>query len=230
MVKFFKSLVFVACGLFSATAAHADPVLVYTFETTSISCDPNGYAPNCATLPFQQEQLDDMYIGLAPSALSNGSATLNYSFFGGFGPATVNTGVKLMGIYLYNTGSYTRVHPDGFVISPYDQANHLLTEISLTVGQYLTGSLYVNNSESDIEMSSPLGGTEWQGRFRSDALGGTTIFFSGNWRFSGVVPEPGTLALLMSALAGVALASNRRFPRVRMARNTQGRTNGSTWT
>lgn len=231
MVKFINSLVFVACGWFSASAAHADAVLLYTFETTSIGCNSPFGNLICNDLSQERESLDTMYIGVSPAALSNGSATLKYAFLGGApSTPTVNQGIDLIGIYLYNYPSLFDIAPPaGYVFSPQEYQFLVTADFELVVGQYLTGSFDVLTYQSQLKMSTVAEGTEWSGSYNSDALN-QVINVTGNWRLRGAVPEPGTLALLMAALAGVALASNRRFPRERMARNTRGRANGSTWT
>lgn len=210
MSSTFKALVFVVCGWCLGTTAQADPILLYTFKTTSILCDPLSQRPICTSqgLALEQQSLDDMYIGLSPSALSNGSATLKIQNEGpGSSVPTVNIGVEQMSIYLYLYGPNTIVLPDGAEMPL--PGGRLVKTLSVAVGQYLTGAIKVNNTASDITMSTLPGETEWHGRYNSDALN-QNISFTGNWLFSRVVPEPGTLALLMVALAVAVSVSRRR--------------------
>lgn len=209
MAKIFNALVFVACAWVSATPAHAT-ALLYTFQTTSIACEVN-IDRLCNDLSQERAGLDGMSIALAPSALSNGSAMLKFQHdSGGFSQPAVNDGVSQMSLYMYIGGYLTTVPPQGFIFSPFLFQNFELVEIDIALGQFLTGSMYANNGSSDISMSTLQGQNEWSGRIRSDALSSLTIGFTGNWRFSGVVPEPGTLALLMTGLALAAALTRRR--------------------
>lgn len=218
MIRLIKALVLAVLFGGASVAAWAHPTLVYKFQTTSIGCENPAAGGICDT-PFYYERgkLDGMYIGLTETVLGNGTARIEYEFRGGgFSDPAVNQGFDFLQLHLYQSGSYTRTPSNGFVFSPYVEPSTFFTEIILSVGDYLTGSLRISDYQSELAMQSS-GGTEWAGWFNSDALN-QRVLITGNWMYSHRVPEPGTAALILMAIGGVALVSRRRgAPRTALA-------------
>lgn len=206
MRSLLKTLVLVGMAVFTSKAAIAAPTLLYEFRLTSYECTYNFPVTPCGRTSFQQA-LEDMTIGLSPTALANGKASLSVSNTERTPTSVLGEGIDSAVLALFLPGPIempsigeTLTRQDGFLIA----------DMNLLVGQYLSGSISVNDSGSDIFMSSS-GSTpfEWKGVARSD-FQSPQISYTGYWQFSRVVPEPGTLALLAAAFSGVALVSMRR--------------------
>ncbi len=203
MRSILRTIVVAGMAVFMSKAALAAPSLVYEFTLTSFTCATPG---RCGGNNFQQA-LDDMTIGLSPSALASGSA--NLSIFNSGVPFSIveGEGINSAVLALFIQGPYEMPNIGETLSS---QVGYLVADMNLQVGQYLSGSIRLIDTLSDIFMYS--GGSspyEWTGEARSDA-GSPEISYTGYWQFSRVVPEPGTLALLAAAFSGVALVSMRR--------------------
>jgi hypothetical protein len=207
MRSLLKTLVLIGMAVFTSKAAIAAPTLLYEFRLTSYECTIYGSVDPCKTTSFQQA-LEDMTIGLSPSALANGKASLSVRKTDRYAQTVIGEGIDSAVLALYFQGLYELPNIGESLTSP---GEYLDAFMNLQVGQYLTGSISVNDSGSDIFMSSSGSATpyEWRGQGRSDYQS-PQISYTGYWQFSRVVPEPGTLALLAAALSGVALVSVRR--------------------
>jgi hypothetical protein len=160
-----------------------------------------------------------MTIGLEPSALAQGSASLSILQPMGVPVEISNDGVASASLSLYPAQpAGIALDASGYPVSstqaPFD------LDMDLTVGSVLTGLIYVNNGSSELVLGmspqalvwlqdpsllfSPASATEWTGFVRSDALGNGLLFFTGEWRYVRVVPEPGTAVLMLLAFAGMA--------------------------
>lgn len=201
MRSLLKTLVLVGMAVFTSRAAIGAPTLLYEFTLSSYTC-----AERCGDRNFQQA-LEDMTIGLSPSALVNGRASLTVNNTDRTPTSVLGEGIDSAVLALFIQGPYempnigeTLTRQDGFLVA----------DMNLLVGQYLSGSIRLNDEFSDIFMStSGSNPYEWTGDARSD-LGSPQISYTGYWQFSRVVPEPGTLALLAAAFSGAALVSMRR--------------------
>lgn len=203
MRSILRTLVFVGMAVLTSKAAIGAPVLLYEFTLTSYTCATPG---RCGGGNFQQA-LEDMTIGLSPSALANGEASLSVYKTDRTATTVLGEGIDSALLALFYQGPY-KMPSIGETLT--SQNGYLVAYMNLLVGQYLSGSMSVNDSGSDIFMSTS-GSTpfEWIGQARSD-FGSPQISYTGYWQFSRVVPEPGTLALLATAFSGVALVSMRR--------------------
>ncbi|MDD2713297.1 MAG: PEP-CTERM sorting domain-containing protein [Simplicispira sp.] len=224
MCKLFQTLVLLVCGALFSGAALATPTLLYEFKVNRATC----FAPH-HTCDYRYSGSSGMTIGLAPAALAEGQAELrifNWAneeltefYNNGFMSINLNSYKGIDTIYLdinkYKPGIY-----------PPDTLN---VQVHLEVDRFLKGSIYLNDSNSEVIMGTskgfpaywaeawqlpalldPASMNEWTGLIRSDALE-YVVPFTGEWKFVGVVPEPGTLALLLSAMAATAWVFRRRI-------------------
>lgn len=215
-------------GVLASSAGWASPVLLYQFTTLSYS---TNCSPGCS--PYGDDyrsSLNQMFIGLEPNALSTGSASLSIQQSVGAPVEIQNDGVASASLALY-PGVPRPIALDGSGYPVNNEFSYFDLEMLLSVGSRLTGLVYVNDGSSELALAMSPGAlagledpalllpttsaTEWTGFVRSDALNTGRLFFTGEWRFVRVVPEPGTLALLLAACVGLALvrrtqAKNRR--------------------
>jgi len=207
-------------SVLAAPNALASVVHLYQFEVTQSTC-VSAYSPGTCAISYDQG-LNQMTIGVELTAVESGSASLSIDHYGAYSPATVvNDGIASFRPNLYWATQTVSLDPAAYFLSWYFR-----TELSLSVAQYLSGGIYVNDGSSELVMSTsrsalsaylgdisklyepdPL---EWTGFVRSDALGSFILPFTGQWRFVGAVPEPGTWALLLSAALALAWVARRQ--------------------
>lgn len=207
-------------SVLAAPNALASVVHLYQFEVTQSTC-VSAYSPGTCAISYDQG-LNQMTLGLELNAVESGSASLSIDHDGAYSPATVvNDGIASFRPNLYWATQTVSLDPAAYFLSWYFR-----TELSLSVAQYLSGGIYVNDGSSELVMStsrsalsSYLGDIsqlyepdplEWTGFVRSDALGSFILPFTGQWRFVGAVPEPGTWALLLSAALALAWVGRRQ--------------------
>ena len=207
-------------SVLAAPNALASVVHLYQFEVTQSTC-VSAYSPGTCAISYDQG-LNQMTIGVELAAVQSGSASLSIDHYGAYSPTTlVNDGISSFRPNLYWATQTVSLDPAAYFLSWYFR-----TELSLSVAQYLSGGIYVNDGSSELVMSTsrsalsaylgdisklyepdPL---EWTGFVRSDALGSFILPFTGQWRFVGAVPEPGTWALLLSAALALAWVARRQ--------------------
>lgn len=207
-------------SVLAAPNALASVVHLYQFEVTQSTC-VSAYSPGTCAISYDQG-LNQMTIGVELTAVESGSASLSIDHYGAYSPTTlVNDGISSFRPNLYWATQTVSLDPAAYFLSWYFR-----TELSLSVAQYLSGGIYVNDGSSELVMSTsrsalsaylgdisklyepdPL---EWTGFVRSDALGSFILPFTGQWRFVGAVPEPGTWALLLSAALALAWVARRQ--------------------
>lgn len=225
MRKIFHTVVCILLGMLFSGAALATPTLLYEFKLHRMTCvDEDGV---CGV---RYDALHGMRIGLEPVALAEGQAELRIFSDWLEGPQEfLNDGFSSIALALYPSSVRAislDIH-DYFPTYPFFYRFDL--QVQLAVDQFLTGSLYANDAESELVLGSaksfsddlaeswlqpllldPENANEWTGFIRSDVLGTKILPFTGEWKFVGVVPEPGTLALLLAALAATAGVGRRR--------------------
>lgn len=207
-------------SVLAAPNALASVVHLYQFEVTQSTC-VSANSPGTCAISYDQG-LNQMTIGVELAAVQSGSASLSIDHYGAYSPTTlVNDGISSFRPHLYWATQTVSLDPAAYFLSWYFR-----TELSLSVAQYLSGGIYVNDGSSELVMSTsrsalsaylgdisklyepdPL---EWTGFVRSDALGSFILPFTGQWRFVGAVPEPGTWALLLSAALALAWVARRQ--------------------
>lgn len=221
MRTFFKALIFIAGGALFSVAASAAPTLLYQFQLNQIGC-----VSACpGTIAY--DELNDMTLGLTSTAVAEGGAglTIRSDFFDGLAEFS-NSGFSSLSLALF-PGAVSTVSLDP---NSYSSGGPGLTlQFNLTVNSPLAGSLYVNDTSSEIVMGTskdfavawlgnqlgsgdlfdPASG-EWTGFIRSDALASFILPFRGEWRFIAEVPEPGTSSLVLVALAATLWSVRRR--------------------
>lgn len=207
-------------SVLAAPNAVASVVHLYQFEVTQSTCVSAYSAQTCS---FNNDaNLSQMSIGLEVLGLQDGKASLSITHDGAYGPTTlVNDGIASFKRTFYASASPLSLNPDDYFSSWYFRA-----ELALSVAQYLSGGIYVNDGSSELVMSTsrsalsaylgdisklyePIDPWQWTGFVRSDALGSFILPFTGQWRFVGAVPEPGTWALLLSAALALAWVGRR---------------------
>ncbi|ART54803.1 hypothetical protein CBP36_12170 [Acidovorax carolinensis] len=232
MRKIFQTFVLIVYGALFSGAALATPTLLYEFKLNRLTCvDVLGDG----TCGFRYDFLNDMTIGLDPVALAEGQAALRINSDGVNGLREfINDGFSSIALALYSSparaisldvNDYTPILVPTF---PFAIGRNLDLQVNLAVDRFLKGSLYVNDTSSEIVMGTlknfaasrvwpptvqlfdPASENEWTGFIRSDALNSYILPFTGEWKFVGVVPEPGTLALLFAAMAATAWVLRRR--------------------
>lgn len=214
---------FFFCGFLLPSLVNASPTLLYQFHISQQTCFSEYSACN-----QRYDALGDMTIGLTPDALVDGQAGLRIRSYPRDGAREfVNDEFSSISLALF----------PGFVRSVSLEVDDYLSNfmnldlrVNLEVGRFLRGSLYVNDTSSEIVMSTikaytvglagpesrqdaiynPGNENEWTGFIRSDALSSGILPFTGVWRFVGVVPEPGTLLLLLTAAAAMGGVAARR--------------------
>lgn len=223
MRKIISTLAFAFCGLLVPSVALASPTLLYQFELTRQTCFSEYYG--CEQ---RYDALGDMTIGLTPRALADGQAGLRIRSYPRDGASEfVNDEFSSISLALFP--GYVR--PVTLEVDDYlSNFVNLDLRVSLEVGRFLQGALYVNDTSSEIVMSTikafavglagpesrqdaiynPANEYEWTGFIRSDAISSAILPFTGVWRFVGVVPEPGTLLLLLPAVAAMGGVFARR--------------------
>ena len=232
MSKFISSLVFVVCGFCAATSAWASPTLLYEFQLRQMRCVTIDSGADCGE--GQPSRLQGLTIGLDAASVSGGTASLSIkSEPFGLGPWVNNGFVSLrLGDYASpGTGGSQPLDPSAY-FSEETGGRKFQLDAELSVAEWLSGSLYTNNDTSELVMSTDKafvlgrandpyslavfdtsGPREWTGFSRSDEHITSIYVFSGEWRLVEEVPEPGTFALLVAALAGVLVAVKRRTTR-----------------
>jgi PEP-CTERM motif len=223
MRNLFLALACFAAGALLSGAALAAPSLLYQFELTRLSCFSQH-----ATCDVRYDALNNMSIGLASAASLDGQADLliQSGVFQGSQPF-FNDGFASIGLALY-PGPVRTIALDPAAYQGFGPSLDL--RVGLDVSDFLQGALYANDTASEIvmgtskafaaswlgplvspdELFDPLDAHEWTGFVRSDALASNILLFTGEWQRVADVPEPGTLALLLTAMASAAWASRRR--------------------
>lgn len=223
MRNIISSLALIVCGLLIPSLVTASPTLLYQFQLTRQTCFTE-YS-SCAQ---RYDALGDMTIGLTPDALVEGQAGLRIRSYPREGASEfLNDEFSSIALAFYP--GYVR--PVSLEVDEYlSNFMNLDLQVSLEVGRFLQGALYVNDTSSEIVMSTikaftvgragpesrqdaiynPANENEWTGFIRSDAISSAILPFTGVWRFVGVVPEPGTLLLLLTAFAAMGGVAARR--------------------
>lgn len=216
LVAFWAALL----SVLAAPNALASVVHLYQFEVTQSTC-VSAYSPGTCAISYDQG-LNQMTLGVELTAVESGSASLSIDHYGAYSPTTlVNGGIASFRPNLYWATQTVSLDPAAYFLSWYFR-----TELALSVSQYLSGGIYVNDGSSELVMSTdrqslsaylgdisklyePIDPWQWTGFVRSDALGSFILPFTGQWRFVGAVPEPGTWALLLSAALALACVGRR---------------------
>lgn len=225
MRKIFQTALFIFLGALFSGAALATPTLLYEFKLNRLTCVYEGGVCNT-----QYDALNGMGIGLEPAALAEGQAALRiFSEWEEGAREFLNDGFSSIALALHPS-SVRAISLDINDYPPtYPYFHRFDLQVQLAVDRFLKGSIYVNDAESELVMGSaksfsddlaqswlqpllldPENENEWTGFIRSDALNTQILPFTGEWKFVGVVPEPGTLVLVLAALAGAAGVWRRR--------------------
>ncbi len=222
MRKFFLAVASIFVGTLFSGAALAAPTLLYEFELTRLTC-----FSQYGTCGDRYDTLNTMSIGLASSTLLDGQADLLIQTGVFQGPQPVlNGGIASIDLAFY-PGPVRTVALDPAAYPAFGPSFDL--RVDLEVSEFLQGTLYANDTASEIvmgtskafaaswlgplvspdELFDPLNAYEWTGFIRSDALASNLLLFTGEWRRVGEVPEPGTLALLLAAMACITWVLQR---------------------
>lgn len=210
-----KCLVFMLAAWVVSTTASAGPTLVYMFNVTAYECiEPGSPLPNsqCQDPPPNYSHLNSMAIGIDSSVLPNGARLVvdhhdhNY-------PAIYldNDGIRFLALAGGVTGGTRQalLSAEEYAIAYY--LFQLTAEFSPNGG----GSIDLLTEELELEMGDTgvldsFGKIEWTGILKGDQNFEYYQSFKGHWNLVGVVSEPGTLALVVLALAGFAVTARRR--------------------
>ena len=181
-------------ALLIAGSVQAAPSFRYGFATDSVAC---GYAPEVA-------------VDCSPFVSTLAKGFLNASTL----VVTLETFVNDSATYHYLYSGYDNQYEyqnDGFVSVSGDWTCGFYCRIDSSLGEiaaFLSGSLDVVTVYDDVHMSG--GGDDWSGWLRTDAIMiEPTIWFTGQWRLTQVVPEPGSGAVaLLAALLIVCFTAS----------------------
>lgn len=206
MPQWLAALFFLA---FITPQASAAPTFLYGFSITSFSCDnhPDIFCPDGAasdTVPSWSGPLGALKVGLNAQAMASRSASLLIDGLGISGSIT-NQGFHSFDPARWNSERGWLDLSENALTGPPE--SHYSLDATFYLSPYLTGSLYINNSRDELIMSAS-GSRAWTGFIRSDELGmsSSVLDFTGEWKFLGIIPEPGTVLLLMgAALAAAAM-------------------------
>lgn len=231
MRRIIVSLILFLGTVFVASTVSASPKLQYKFSTLSYgtNCGTNGSLPCAQDYSGYRSSLDAMSVTLEQIALSNGTASLSIQQNGIYSPANiVNDGIASLALALYP------LPPTSIALS---EAAYLVNGgfyyfnlgMQVNVGTKLTGLIHINDGNSEIgfgmnpsslaNLIDPtlllptIASSDWTGFIRSDALVSDVLFFTGEWRFAGVVSEPETIYLMLFAVAGMLLNVGKKSKR-----------------
>jgi hypothetical protein len=234
MCRIFNILVLIFFMATTSSTATASPKLLYQFQSINIECYaasetegicPEGGGGYAATL-------NEMYLVFHPNALRNGYAKIYYdTLTDGSGYYFENDGnIFDFGVGVYSPERSIPLDPDYYDTLANPGPNVLIVA-DLSLGSYLNGSIILLDGSSEMvlhtgrlssvwflsEGSVPSRiflqtnfSNEWGGVIRSDGLADRILGFTGVWRFSRVVPEPGTIPLMVVGLAAIALFIRRQ--------------------
>lgn len=198
MHSFFKTVV-VASVLLLPQWVLAGPILFYEFQigSFSLAC-PSSSCHSHIGQPY----LNGMYIGLDSSAIAGQAASLQIDKNNG-GPSmpVINHGVYAVNLFVFN-GFLDYVPAHGEILPP---SNRFLDGDILfeNIDLHLDGLIDLYDSSTQIRMWSLESGG-WAGEIGSDGIEGNGKFvFTGEWKYTHTVPEPGSIMLLFIGLAAM---------------------------
>jgi hypothetical protein len=195
--------------------ALAAPTFLYGFSVTSFSCDKHPYISCSEETPPPSEWIEplkQLTVGVSIDAVFDRYARLAITAWNGGKNSN-------QGFHSFDASIWGRMDDERALYGDLDLSESALAgyyydnyifDISFEVSRFLTGKLYINNIFNELFMETQ-GSNLWVGFIRSDWLGESSsiLEFTGEWKFTRVVSEPGTLLLLLSA-ALAAVAINRK--------------------
>ena len=197
--------------------AFAAPTFLYGFSVMSFSCDKHPYIICSGEMPPPSEWIDPLRkltAGINIDAVFNRYARLAIGMDNG-------EWFTNQGLHSFNATRWGRMDDERAdygdldlgesVLAGYYYDNYIL-DASFGISRYLTGKLYINNTQDEVFMETH-DSNLWTGFIRSDGLGESSsiLEFTGEWKFTRVVPEPGTLLLLLSAALAAAAIGRKQW-------------------
>jgi hypothetical protein len=197
--------------------ALATPTFLYGFSVTSFSCDKHPYIICSEETPSPSEwikPLKQLTVGVNTDAVFAQNASL------AIGPNN-HGGNAIQGVRSFNAARWGRMdseHKDHGYLDLSDSAlagyyyDNYTLNASFGISRYLTGKMYINNIFDELFMETH-NSKLWTGFIRSDELGESSsiLEFTGEWKLTRVVSEPGTLFLLLSAALAAAAISRKQL-------------------
>lgn len=217
MLHWTKSLVLAAGAVILCSGAVAAPILTYSFNVNRFEC-VGMWTADCHVESTYKSELNSQTISVTSYAAASGVAGLTIEMPGGGSPVFIaNDGIADMDLF----PKPVELDPDDYVIG-FSWPEYLYA--SLAIGPKLSGSISHTDSSSTVvmttgslagpahlgEMFTPSHPLEWVGYVTSDRLNSTWLRFTGEWVQVNTVPEPGTIMLMLVALAGVGVALKRQ--------------------
>ena len=193
----------------------AAPAFLYGFSVTSFSCDKHPYISCSEETPPPSEWIEplkQLTVGVSIDAVFDRYASLN------MGSTEKYTN---RGVHSFYASRWGRMDDDRADYGDVDLSESVLAgyyydyfqlSAAFEISRYLTGKLYLNNSFDEVFMETQ-GSNLWVGFIRSDELGESSsiLEFTGEWKLTRVVPEPGTLLLLLGAAMAAAAISRKQL-------------------
>jgi len=213
-VPIFKFLATLLLLIVVSGKAFAAPTFLYGFSVTSFSCDKHPYIICSGETPPPSEWIDPLRkltVGINIDAVFNRYARLAIGMDNG-------EWFTNQGLHSFNVTSWGHGEDSDLDLSESAWASYYYNvyyiDVVFEVSRYLTGKLYINNTHNELFMETH-DSNLWTGFIRSDWLGESSsiLEFTGEWKFTRVVPEPGTLLLLLSAALAAAAISRKQLRR-----------------
>lgn len=227
MIQRWKSLLLALGAALMCAGASAAPVHLYEFHTTQSRCiDPTSPTGLCDFGRDFTSELNSMSVGFTEAARNAGSASMSVDYLGAPSPVNLShDGMASFGLAMLPFAARAIPLTTESAFWPFHSLYQLAATFVITP-LYALPSFFVHDAMAEMGMGggetfisqgidtdllfAPSHAGEVAGLIRGDGLAHYYLAFAGEWRYAGMVPEPGSLVLLLLALGVMALVAQRR--------------------